>query len=80
MDLATNLHRVWSSGLPLCVMCRQCLHRALVPHDAIGARRGNMDLVKDIRFVCSQCGARDIEFKLAARSADLKRFMDEYRR
>jgi hypothetical protein len=75
-----NLHKVWCSGQPLCVLCRRCLHRAALDHDRIGARSGNMTELREVRFVCSRCGGRDVETRIVHRDADIKRFFDEYRR
>ena len=80
MALDPNLHSVWCSERPLCVMCRRCLHRALLSHEQIGAFQGNMKRLKDLKLVCSKCSSRSVVTKIAITDADIKRFMDEYRR
>ncbi len=75
-----SLHTVWQQGLVICLLCRRCRRRAVVPHETLGARDGNGKWVAKVRFVCSRCRARDFSVTVCRTDADVKRFFNEYRR
>ena len=57
-------------------------HRAAIPHKAIKAYAGNMDLVSGLRLKCSKCGERsasgsskDIERTLVYTQVELNGFL-----
>lgn len=66
-DYHANMHSVRITGFPLCVRCRSCGRRRALSADAIGARDGDMTMVRDVRLVCGGCGTRDVE-RFRARS------------
>jgi hypothetical protein len=73
--LAPSLHTVWATGLPLCVHCRSCGHRAAIPHKAIKAYAGNMKALSGLRLKCSKCGGKDIESTLVYTEGELQGFL-----
>ena len=52
-----NLHTVYCYGLDLGVICRICDHRALLSMERLGAYRGNMRQIVDLKLKCTQCGS-----------------------
>jgi hypothetical protein len=52
-----NLHTVYCYGHPLGVVCRICDHRALLSVSRLGAYRGNMRAITDLRLKCTLCGS-----------------------
>ena len=56
-DPTANLHTLASHGFPLGIECGACGTRTLIPLDRIGARSGNMKMVKTLKLVC-RCGSR----------------------
>lgn len=54
----TNLHSIWSYGLPLGATCA-CGRKAAIPLHRLGQLQGNMRYVKTLPLKCSGCGSRD---------------------
>lgn len=79
MSASADLHDVWQSGHPLGIACMHCLHRALVRHESIGARQGNLTLVSQLPLRCSKCGLKDFEAHIFREQRLVRRFMAEYR-
>ena len=79
MSPSADLHDVWNSHLPLGISCNHCLHRALIEHERIGAREGNLRCVDSLPFICSHCGRREFTPHIFRERRHVKRFMAEYR-
>jgi hypothetical protein len=52
-----TLGAVYGRGFPLGVICRICDHRALIPCTDIGARRGDVRLLTELKLKCTRCGS-----------------------
>jgi hypothetical protein len=52
-----NLHTVFCYGHDMGVICRICDHRALLSIERLGAHRGNMRQITDLKLKCTQCGS-----------------------
>lgn len=70
--LPPSLHQAWTHGHPVGIECTQpaCRHRALLPLDTIGAHRGNMTYIRDLRLKCTQCGGREFNVALFSRMGE----------
>lgn len=56
-----NLHSLYVYDQPLLVCCRDCQHRSSVSGELLGAYKGNMKPLADLKLVCSRCQSRDFE-------------------
>jgi hypothetical protein len=65
-----------NSGLPLCVACRGCGHRAAVPPEVVGAARGDMKELRELKLKCSLCLAKDYEAFVMVTDAQVQSFVD----
>jgi hypothetical protein len=79
MSASADLHDVWQTRLPLGIACNHCLHRALLQHDRIDAREGNLRTVDALPLRCTKCGRRAYTAHLFRERRQVKRFMAEYR-
>jgi DNA-directed RNA polymerase subunit RPC12/RpoP len=79
MPASADLHDVWNSHLPLGVSCNHCLHRALIEHDRIGARKGNVQCLDALPLLCTKCGHREFTPHVFRERRQIRRFMAEYR-
>ena len=52
-----NLHTVYCYGFDMGVICRVCDYRALLSIERLGAYRGNMRQVTDLKLKCTLCAS-----------------------
>jgi hypothetical protein len=55
--MRANLHTVAVSAGILCVMCRECGHRAALGCGRLPIWRGNMQSLADLKLRCTGCGS-----------------------
>ena len=70
-----NLHTVYCYGHDMGVICRICDHRALLSIERLGAYRGNMRQLVDLKLKCSQCGSDRYTPVLFATQEDVEAFL-----
>jgi hypothetical protein len=77
MDAYTDLRMLRDSQHPLGVTCQRCNLGALLDYGELISRHGQMRKIAAIRFKCSKCRGRKIEFRLFWRRSEMHRFMRE---
>lgn len=75
MNPNTNLRMLRDSGKPLGVLCERCNHRSLIEFSTLIAKHGLMRKLSDIRFRCTKCRGRQVQFEVFWRLGAAKRFM-----
>lgn len=72
-----NLHTVYCYGYDMGVICRICDHRALLSIERLGAYRGNMRQVTELKLKCRQCGSDRYTPVIFADEAEVAGFLPE---
>ena len=84
MVMTPNLHSLHNSGHPLCVVCLDCSHRSAVSPEKLGASRGDMKEIRDLKLKCSQCQSKNFEAYVVHSAERVAKFLngwalDEFR-
>jgi hypothetical protein len=76
MAIPPNLHSLYNSGQPLCVLCLDCWHRSAVPPEKVGASRGDMNEIRSLKLKCSKCGSKNFEAYVVHSAERVAQFLE----
>lgn len=76
MAMMPNLHSLYNSGHPLCVVCLDCWHRSAVPPEKVGAGRGDMKEIRSLKLKCSQCQSKNFEAFVVHSAERVAKFLE----